>query len=167
MMTSSFVSLKEALVQVCKEFSIEPEETIIEELVGMWNKNWMLAQPYEEVIATLKTLRSKYQLILVSNSDCFSVPKVLEKFNMNELFDKVFLSYEIGTIKTERNFMRRVLSELSLNVDDCVMIGDSIQSDIMTAKRLGMKTVLIDRKNTRDFHPKIKNLKELENVLQL
>ena len=54
---------------------------------------------------------------------------------------------------------------MNLDVNDCILVGDSIQSDIIPAKRLGMNAVLIDRKNTRDFHPKMKDLKELEKVL--
>jgi hypothetical protein len=35
----------------------------------------------------------------------------------------------------------------------------------MSAKKIGMKAVLIDRRNSRNFNPKILNLQELENKL--
>ena len=60
-----------------------------------------------------------------------------------------------------------MLRELGVTEEEVVMVGDSVQSDIISAKRIGMKAVLIDRKNTRDYHPKIKNLNELEKVLEL
>jgi len=44
-------------------------------------------------------------------------------------------------------------------------VGDSIQSDMMAAKRLEIKGVLVDRRNSRDFDIKIKNLNELEGHL--
>ena len=167
MMTSQFSDLKGAFLAVCQEFNLEPEEEKIEKLVGMWNKSWMLAHPYEEVEETLKALSAKHQLILVANTDCFSIEKVLEKFNLKRRFDKIFFSYQLGLIKTDKNFFKTVLIDLGLQADEGVMIGDSIQSDILSAKRLGMKAILVDRKNTRDFHPKIKNLKELGKVLEL
>jgi 2-haloalkanoic acid dehalogenase type II len=167
MMTSKFENLKQAFENICKEFQIEIKNHKIETLVGMWNKNWMLAQPYEEVKEILVELRKKYKVILVSNTDCFSIKQVMEKFQLEELFDKIYLSCEVGLIKTDKNFFKHVLSDLGLTVDDAIMVGDSIQSDIMAAKKMGMKSVLIDRRNSRDYHPKIKSLHELGSVLEI
>ena len=167
MMTSKFNNLKEAFENVCKEFNLEINNDKIDSLVGMWNKSWMLAQPYQEIKEIITELRKKHQVILVSNTDCFSIKQVMEKFNLNELFDKVYLSCEIGMIKTDQNFFKHVLTDLNLTTDDATMVGDSIQSDIMAAKRMDMKAVLIDRRNTRDYHPKIKSLNELSRVLEM
>jgi HAD superfamily hydrolase (TIGR01549 family) len=167
MMTSKFENLRTAFLAICKEFNLEVNENKIEQLVGIWNKSWMLAEPYQETIATLTKLREKYQVILVSNTDNFSIEQVLEKYDLKELFDHIFLSYNLGVIKTDKNFFKQVLSELNLAVEDVVVVGDSIQSDIMAAKRMDMKAVLIDRRNSRDYHPKIKTLGELESVLEI
>ena len=167
MMTSKFGDLKQSFENVCKEFNLEVNQEKIETLVGMWNKAWMLAQPYEEIKEVLTELRKNYQIILVANTDSFSVPQVVEKFALSELFDKIYYSFEVGLIKTDKNFFKHVLSDLNLTTDDAVMVGDSIQSDIMAAKRLDMKAVLIDRRNTRDYHPKIKNMNELSKVLEM
>ena len=49
MMTQSFSSLNDAFVSVCREFGVRYNRDLIERLIGMWNKSWMLAYPYEEV----------------------------------------------------------------------------------------------------------------------
>ncbi len=165
LMTQEFKELRDAFIAVCQEFNIEPSEEILENLIGLWNKNWMLAQPYLETETTLKKLRKKYQIILISNTDCFSVPQVMEKFNLKGLFDKIFLSYQLGAIKTDKIFLKSVLAKLNLTPEECLLVGDSMQSDIMPAKRAGINTVLIDRKNIREYHPKIKNLIDLEKVI--
>jgi putative hydrolase of the HAD superfamily len=167
MMTRKFDGLRASFTSICDEFNIQCTEEQYEQLIGMWNKSWMLSQPYEEIMEELSNLKQKYQLILVSNTDCFSLPKVLEKYELEKYFTNVFLSCDLGMIKSDPRFFKKVLNELNLNINECVMVGDSIQSDIIAAKRLGIKAVLVDRRNTRDFHPKIKNLKELENVLEL
>ena len=165
MMTEKFDSLKDAFTNVCKEFNLHPPEEVIDELVGMWNKNWMLAKPYDETVESLKALRENHKVILVSNTDCLGVNNVLEKFNMKELFDKIFLSCDVHMIKTDKNFLKMVVDELSVDVKDCVLVGDSMQSDIMAAKKLDMDAILIDRRNTRDYQKRIKNLKEVTNLL--
>ncbi len=166
MMTTPFENLHDAFIAVAQEFKIHPRQEILEHLIGLWNKSWMLAQPYEEVKEMLAQLQKKYRLVLISNTDCFSVPKVLEKYNLNQYFEKQFLSYELGFIKTDERFMQKVLKELNVNLNDCVFIGDSLQSDMAVAQRIGMKHILMDRKNTREFHPKIPSLRELEQQLE-
>ena len=165
MMTEAFPTLKNAFVAVFKEFSVPLQEDILDQLIGMWNKNWMLAQPYSEVEIVLKKLQQNYSLILISNSDNFSVEKVLEKYSLSQYFDKIYLSYQVHLIKTDKNFLKLVLDEMNLTPEECVLVGDSIQSDITAAKRLGIKAVLIDRRETREFDPKIRTLNELEEHL--
>jgi len=167
MMTSKFEDLRSAFVAVCKEFDLEVNEDKLGQLVGIWNKSWMLAKPYEETIDCLEKLKKKYKLILVSNTDNFSIEQVMNKFGLSELFDYTFFSYNLGIIKTDKRFLEHILSKINLTADDCVMVGDSLQSDIMAAKAAGIKAVLIDRRNSREFHPKIKKLTELETVLEI
>ncbi len=165
MMTQKFSSLKDAFESVCKEFGVECGKEQIEDLVGMWNKSWMLAAPYSETEESLKKLRENYKIILISNTDCFSIPKVMEKFNLFDYFDDTFLSCDEGMIKTEKKFLKTLLDRLELNVEDCVLVGDSILSDVKAAEEIGMKAILIDRNNRRTYNPKINNLKELEKHL--
>lgn len=166
MMTKEFPTLKETFEAVCDEFAVEPSEERLERLIGMWNKSWMLAKPYDEVAEELQRLKGKYKLILVSNTDSFSVNKVIEKFRLKELFDEIFFSYQVGLIKTDQEFFSGVLEKTNLDPESCMVVGDSIQSDMKAAENAGIKGILIDRKDKREFQPKIKNLKELDAFLE-
>ena len=165
MMTKKFNSLREAFEAVCEEFKVECNEEKMEALIGMWNKSWMLAKPYEEVQEELENLKKEHTLILVSNTDNFSINQVLEKFQLRGLFDYVFLSYELGLIKTDKKFLKKVLKEAEVAAEDCVLVGDSILSDMEAAKEAGIKGVLMDHKQRQHFNPKIRNLKELSSIL--
>ncbi len=166
MMTEEFETLKDAFKRVCQEFDVPATDDLLDQLVGLWNKNWMLAEPYEDTVKVLKKLKKNYKVILVSNSDCFGISKVMEKFKLKGLFDKTFLSCEVGMIKTDENFLKKVVDELGISVEDCLLVGDSMHSDIMAAKKTGMKAVLIDRRDTRDYAPKIKSLTDLEGIVE-
>ena len=165
MMTKKFNSLREAFEAVCEEFKVECNEEKMEALIGMWNKSWMLAKPYEEVQEELGKLKEEYKLILVSNTDNFSINQVLDKFQLREYFDHVFLSYEVGLLKTDPKFLKKVLKETKLAAEDCVLVGDSILSDMEAAREAGIKSVLMDHKQRQHFQPKIRNLKELPSIL--
>lgn len=165
MMTSKFFELKDAFLAVANEFKVRLSPHQLELLIGMWNKSWMLAQPYREVKEVLEELKEKYTLILVSNTDCFSEIRVLEKFGLLKYFDGTFYSHEMGLLKTDKHFFSQVLSKLNVSPEECVMVGDSLQSDVQAAKQANIKAILIDRKGLRDFSPKISSLTELETIL--
>tara|TARA_Y100000310_G_scaffold89923_1_gene87043 strand:- start:10426 stop:11058 length:633 start_codon:yes stop_codon:yes gene_type:complete len=164
-MTKPHSSLKEGFQEVAAAFNIDAPEDVIDELVGLWNKSWMLAKPYPEVEEILKRLKETHQLVLISNTDCNSILNVLEKFKLEQYFDHRFLSFEVGKIKTDPEFLQQVITELKLNEEDCILVGDSVLSDIKCAEQAGIKSVLIDRRNRRDHDPKISTLRELEKYL--
>ena len=45
------------------------------------------------------------------------------------------------------------------------MIGDCLLSDMESAKTAGIKGVLVDRRERREYNPKIKNLTELPQMI--
>lgn len=165
LMTKEFAGLHEAFAAVCQEFGLGCEERKIEQLVGLWNKSWMLAHLYDDVEEVLGQLQQNYQLILVSNTDCISVSRVLEKIPLHKYFQRMYFSCLQGCLKTDPQFLAHILKEISLTPGECVYVGDSLQSDLAPAERAGIKAILIDRQDRRDFFPKICSLRELERHL--
>jgi len=166
MMLQKYASLKEAFESVAAEFGIRINEYQMNMLVGLWNKNWLLAKPYIETEKVLEKLKKDYKLILISNTDNFSVEPVLQKFELRKFFDKIMLSYEQGSLKTDGKMLEKALSETGFSNDEIVVVGDSMESDIAPAQRAGLKAVLIDRKERREeFELRIKNLEELKLIL--
>ena len=82
MMTKEFPDLKEAFKAVAAEFNIDAPEDVLDEIVGMWNKSWLLAKPYEEVEKELQ----KLSISNTSEHYCFAgggvydhyIPKVVD-----------------------------------------------------------------------------------------
>ena len=165
MMTKEFPDLKEAFKAVAAEFNIDAPEDVLDEIVGMWNKSWLLAKPYEEVEKELQKLNEKYIVVLVSNTDNISINRVLDKFTLKDNIAHAFFSYNLGMIKTDPDFLKEVLGKLEKKAEECIYIGDSLLSDIAPAKSAGIKAIIIDRRNKRDYSPKIRSLKELEQHL--
>ncbi len=167
-MLKKFDSLEQGFDTVCKDLNIRANPYQKELLIGLWNKNRLLAKPFPDTIATLKDLKSKnYKIALISNTDCFSVRSILEKYNMLDLFDVVKLSYETGMLKSNAKVFDETLKELGVIKEEAVMIGDSIDSDIRGAENAGVRGILIDRKNRRDYEDKITSLNEIEDKIKM
>jgi len=118
LMIKEYEDQKEAFTEVCKAFNVDPKPIIIEKLIGVWNKNRLLATVYPDTIGALKALKEKgLKIGLVSNASANSVETVLDKFEMKELFDGIFLSYKEGKLKTSGLF-EHALKKLKLKKGD-------------------------------------------------
>jgi HAD superfamily hydrolase (TIGR01509 family) len=161
MMTTQFGSLKDGFVAVCEEFGVRAHPQLIEELIGMWNKNWLFAKLYPDSITTLQRLNKNYDLVLIANTDNFSVDGVLDKFDLARYFKFIFLSYKEGYIKTDPEMYARILEKVEVPAEDCVAVGDSLHSDVAAAQQVGVDAILVDRRGQREFEQKITTLAEL------
>ena len=167
-MTKKFEDQASAFTEVCKAFNIDPHPVLIDRLIGVWNKNKLLAQVYPETIAVLEDLKKeKYKLAIISNCPFDSVEPVLEKFDLAKYFDAIILSWEAGKLKTGKDFFEDTLKKLKIKKkDDAIVVGDSIPTDIEGAKNAGLRAILVDRKESRDHPDKICNLNELKPLLK-
>jgi|GEM_PF-479585 len=165
--TKPFEDQVEAFTIVCRAFNCPPKPFIIDKLVGVWNKNKLLAKPYPDTLDTLKTLKDKgFKLYLVSNSQSNTIEPLVEKFGMNELFDGLYTSYAEGCLKTDGLF-DAALQKSGFSKDEVLSVGDTIETDIRGAEKSGIKSILIDRRNTRDYPDKITELPQLLAKVEL
>ena len=165
-MTKKFESLSNGFEEVCKAFKIQPDQYKIDKVVGLWNKNRLLAKPFPETMQTLEELKKKHKLVLIANIDNFTIEPLLEKFDLKKYFDGIFLSYETGKLKTNPDFFKDILKKLKLKEKDVVMVGDSLESDIMPAETAGIRAILLDRRGHREYKEKISSLEELKEILK-
>ena len=165
-MTKEYADQATAFAEVCNAFGVRPHPIAIEKLIGVWNKNKLLAEIYPDTIDTLKALKEKgLKVVLISNAPNNSVEDVFEKFGMKDLFDAVFLSWEKGMLKTHGLF-ELALKQLKLKKTDVISVGDSIETDIKGAEKAGIKAYLLDRRGKREHENKIQTLTELLDIVE-
>lgn len=165
-MTTKFDSLRGGFEAVTSAFDITIPDFVYDKLVGMWNKFSILSKPFPETLEALEDLKKDYKLVLLANTDNFSVSQVLEKYDLSKYFDKVYLSCETGLLKANPASYQKILDDFSVKADDVLMIGDSPQSDLASAEAAGVPAVLIDRRDWSDHEEKIPSLDELRSYLE-
>lgn len=165
-MTKEYDSLKDAFEAVVNDFNLKIPDFVYEKLIGTWNKNAILSQKYDETDDVLKALKEKgLKLFLLANIDKFAFDQVTQKHQLNELFDKVYPSYETGLLKLNPESYKKILDENGLKEDEVLMIGDCLLSDMESSKNAGIKGILVDRKERREYDDKIKDLSELSQKI--
>ncbi|MCF7866871.1 HAD family hydrolase [Candidatus Woesearchaeota archaeon] len=166
-MTQEHESLKAAFEKVVSDFNLRIPEFVYEKLVGTWNKNVILSKMYEETQETLNELKDKgYKIFLLANIDKFSFEQMKEKFKLDELFDGIYPSYETGLLKMNPESYKKILTDNNLKEEEVLMVGDCLLSDMESAKNAGIKGLLIDRRNKREYENKIETLKDIFTKLE-
>ncbi len=81
--------------------------------------------------------------------------KLLERHEIHDSFQSFSFSNETGFLKPSPECFWRILNELSVNPEDAVHIGDLEETDIIGAKRLGMKAIKYIGSNPAAFKESI------------
>jgi len=165
-MLQPYDDLYSAFKAVCREFEITPRQFMLDNLVGMWNTHKLMAKPFSETMEVLEQLKAEgCKIAMISNTDCFTTEDVMKKYGLDKYFDEVMLSCKAGMLKNDTRMFETVLNNLGVSRNEAVMVGDSIETDMEGAKNAGIRFVLLDRKDRREFSPKIRTLSELNAFL--
>lgn len=156
--------------ELCKRLGIKRPGRFVAAAVGAYHNTKSSISPFPEVPrALLKLKESGYKIYIASNGDSVKQWDKLIRMGIELYFDDVFVSEEIGEEKS-RGFFHKVMKQLRIKPENCVMVGDREDADIVPAKKAGIKTVRIRRgkysegKTAADFE--IKNLRKLEKILK-
>ena len=98
------------------------------------------------VLSTLPKLADEYQCAVVSNaadSNAATMKAAFERMGIDRYFSFFITSKEIGYKKPDERFFTAIAEKLKTPMNELCMIGNDYQKDIVTPKKLGMKTVLI------------------------
>lgn len=160
-MTLRHNTLEDAFRLVAEDFDVNPDQETFDALVGLWNKNALLSHLYEDTEPVLDELSATHRIILTANVSEFTFEQIDIKFDLRERFDDTYLSFETGVLKTSKENLDALLLEEDVDAEEVLYVGDSLKSDIYPARDHGLHTVLVDRRETREFEPKITTLEDL------
>ncbi len=126
---------------------------------------------FDDVITSLDELTGKYRLGLVTNGAPAIQEEKIMRSNLESYFDVIIISGKIGTGKPNILPFKLALSQLGSSAANSIMIGDSIEHDILGAKRLGLKGIWLNRANARHEYGlcadmEIRDLGQLKEHLQ-
>ena len=100
--------------------------------------------PTKEFMDTLEYLKSKYDLVILSNWFTLSQENRLKGMGIDKYFSKRIYT---DVIKNKPNKEAFLEAAKPYNIDECIMIGDNPETDIIGAESIGMKTILINKDN--------------------
>jgi putative hydrolase of the HAD superfamily len=109
----------------------------MEEFAWIWSD---IFAENEEVSSILRTLRRKYRLYLLSNTNEFHFEFIRSRFPIVGIFEGMVISYKVGFMKPAPAIYHEVLKLAGVSPDECVYIDD-IPVYIDAACKIGINTI--------------------------
>lgn len=135
----TFEDVIENILQANQCYSKAIYNKIIEKRYAAKRESFHHLHP--EILPMLAQIKENgLQIGVISN--CFSEEtKVIRESVLFPYFDAVFLSYEQGLAKPDKEIFYRCLQKLSVKAEECLYVGDGGSQELETAKALGMRAV--------------------------
>ena len=120
----------------------------------IWNDIFFLSAQNRRVFALVNTLRKNYQTALLSNINILHYEYLKKNFPIFGIFDKIFLSFQLGLIKPDKEIYKKVIHDLKVSPQE-IFYTDDRPDLVETAKSLGMRSCVFT-----DFSRLIEDLQE-------
>ena len=119
-------------------------ETFKHAFRAAWGETHTLVDGVEN---TLEALRSKgYRLFAASNSFGHLQRRRLQRADILHYFEDTYISMDIGYDKPDKRFYLEALKRADLQPNEVLMVGDSMTTDILGAKAVGIDTCFFNRR---------------------
>ena len=115
-----------------------------------------------------RELRKSYSMYIITNGAKIVQQGRLTDLPLMQYFDGVFISEEVGFDKPKKEYFDYVFLNIpEKDKSKCLVIGDSLSSDILGAVNYGIDCCWISEKTSSEIKPtyQISTLKELLDIL--
>ena len=123
----------------------------------------------DSVYEMLGRLSEKYSIYVITNGLTSVQESRFKRSRIRERVKDVFISEDVGYAKPDKRYFDSVLEKIGATSDDCIVVGDSLSSDIDGAINSGIDCIWYNRKNEdaagRTPTYTIFDIAETENIL--
>lgn len=166
--------LKKILKEYGESISIGLEEKFKIDRYIYFNAVWNIsAKEYIKINSVLRlqliAIKNNFDLALVSDAPRIWIKNVLKELKIEDIFiDNNIFSGEGDTRKEFGNAFNKIIKTLNIKPEYCIAVGDQEKTDIIPAKKIGMTTILISKKNKSKIADYIiQDISELKNILDI
>jgi putative hydrolase of the HAD superfamily len=145
-------------------------EDFADEITEMYVKSYPnIDAPVKGAKSVIRNLAGRFQLGIVSNGFPDTQYRKLRTLGMEELFDCILLSEEIGIRKPDPGIFWKAAELLARKPEECLYVGDSYKADVLGAKKAGMRACWFNPGGLRpsaEVKPDFE-ISELDEILEI
>lgn len=126
---------------------------------------------YEDALAICTELKGKKRQYAVTNGTIVAQEKKLKNTGLDQIFEQIFISDEVGYQKPDVRFFQHCFENISdFHIESVLLIGDSLSSDMKGGNLAGVDCCWANMRNEEKpedlrIDYEIHKLKELRDIL--
>ncbi len=160
--TLRYKRLKDVFDALNYEVSDELIHQISEDYINyLPNHNFLI----EGTIELLKYLKPKYKLHIITNGFKEVQNRKLNNSGIRGFFDVIVTSESVGVKKPNPKIFNFALEQANSKPENCVMIGDSLEADVIGSQNLNITPVFFNP-NKEEHETSVKTVVELLEIKQ-
>jgi len=125
----------------------------------------------EGAIELMDYVKDRYTLSIITNGFKEVQYIKMEESGLSKYFSHIFISEEVGHNKPSPDIFKHAMQTSGASIaENCLMIGDSLEADILGAINAGMKAVYLcpesKNKSTENNFITVNSLEEIKTILK-
>jgi len=140
-----FESWEVFIDRVLSRLGVEVDDETFRGLLGMFDEQEFALYPDSlEAVSGVKKLGLK--TAIVTTTPYFMFYKSIEP--VRRYVDYIITGCEVGCDKSNPRMYLKALELVGVKPEECVVVGDDVQLDVHIPKKLGMYSILLDRRRS-------------------
>lgn len=139
---------KNVFNRVLDKLNIQYKKEDIKELINFYRGHMPDIKLYDDAKYILDTLKGKgIKLGMITDGYKVTQKNKLEALNIGDYFEHIVVTDELGREfwKPHQKPYEIIKEKLGLEYENMVYVGDNVSKDFVTANKLGMNTIFINR----------------------
>lgn len=129
--------------KICESLNLNPVETPVNLYKAYWSEFLDKMNLFENVLDVLFELKKKkIKIGICTDLTAFIQLKKIRRLGLSGIVDAIVTSEECGEEKPSRKMFDMILKKLKVLPQEAVMVGDSLEKDVLGAKNAGMNAIL-------------------------
>ncbi len=135
-------SVRELVIEICKLICQAGYDKIIAQRLESQIREGRqkLFHVFDDAEETLRVLSKQFDLGIIANQTK-DIVRLLDDSNISRFFKVKVISSEVGMEKPDPRIFHLAMRLAEASPTDCIMVGDRLDTDILPANLLGMKTI--------------------------
>jgi len=154
-------------LRACGVTDLEPLAAALD--VAFRERQRVFAPPFADALAAVRDAAGRYELVLLTNGPSDVQRRKLDASGLAPFFPVVVASGDVGFGKPDARIFMLALAAVGMSAVEAVSVGDSIEKDVVGARNAGIRSVLVDRRDsaglTGSAERVIESLDELADAL--
>ncbi|MGD2200339.1 MAG: HAD family hydrolase [Candidatus Bathyarchaeota archaeon] len=160
------MTLEEVYGSALERQGLIPDGETLREIHGIFKQHYRsVFYPCTERV--LEELHRKYKLAMISNTFSDQPRELLEERGLDELFEVMICSRDLGVRKPNPEIFRYTLDTLGMEAKQAVHVGDSVEADMEGAAGVGITPIWIRTQGEKPWSGRaISSICELPSYLE-